>query len=121
MNALEFATGALNLYELGTYQAYTGGMPHEVLTYLGWTYYGERTVSHTRLYEALGADCKIDKIVRIPDRVTVQVGWYVILEDGEQYRINALSPVIVASNVRATELTLVKVEDRYDIARDETV
>lgn len=116
MLGLEFATGALNLYELGTSQTLQGGMPKEVLTYLGWTYYGERTVSYSRLYEARGADCKVDKVVRIPDRVTVNVGWYVILEDGEQYRIDALSPVIVASSVRATELTLIKVEDRYDIA-----
>ena len=120
MLGLEFATGALNLYELGTYQTSQGGMPHEALRYLGWTYYGERTVGHTRLYEARGADCRIDKLVRIPDRVTVRIGWYVILEDGEQYRIDAFSPVIVASNVRATELTLVRVEDRYDIAADET-
>ena len=118
MMGLEFATGALNLYELGVTQAYTGGMPKEVLTYLGWTYYGERTVSYSRLYEARGADCKVDKVIRIPDRVTVKTGNYVVLEDGEQYRIDAFSPVIVASNVRATELTLVKVEDRYDIATD---
>lgn len=116
MLGLEFATGALNLYELGTSQTLQGGMPKEVLTYEGWTYYGERTVSYTRLYEARGADCRIDKVVRIPDRVPVKVGMYVILEDGEQYRIDALSPVIVASNVRATELTLIRVEDRYDIA-----
>ena len=116
MLGLEFATGALNLYELGTTQTIQGGMPKEQLVYGGWTYYGERTVSYSRLYEARGADCKVDKVVRIPDRVPVQVGMYVILEDGEQYRIDAVSPVIVASNVRATELTLVKVEDRYDIA-----
>ena len=118
MLGLEFATGALNLYELGTTQQYAGGLPTEVLRYMGWTYYGDRTVGHTRLYEARGADCRIDKLVRIPDRVTVQVGWYVILEDGEQYRIDALSPVIVASNVRATELTLVKVEERYDVGTE---
>lgn len=116
MLGLEFATGALNLYVLGTTQTIQGGMPKEVLTYEGWTYYGERMVSYSRLYEARGADCRVDKVVRIPDRVPVQVGWYVILEDGEQYRIDALSPVIVASSVRATELTLIKVEDRYDIA-----
>lgn len=120
MLGLEFATGALDLYELGTTQLIQGGMPKEVLVRLGWTYYGERTVSYSRLYEARGADCRVDKVVRIPDRVTVKTGWYVILEDGEQYRIDAVSPVIVASNVRATELTLVKLEDRYDIAAEQT-
>jgi len=119
MLGLEFASGALGIYELGTTQLTTGGMPKESLTELGWTYYGDRTISHSRLYEARGADCKIDKLVRIPDRVTVQVGWYVIPEDGEQYRIDAVSPVIVASNVRALELTLVRVEDRYDITTND--
>lgn len=115
MLGIEFATGALTLYELGTTQPIHGGMPKEVLISIGWTYYGERTVSHTRLYEAFGADRKIDKVVRIPDRVMAKVGWYVILEDGNQYRIDAVSPVIVATNIRATELTLIRVEDRYDI------
>lgn len=121
MTALEFATGKLNLYDLEYSQAYTGGMPKETLKYVSWTYYGERTVSYSRLYEARGADAPCDKVVRIPADVATAVGRYVILEDGEQYRIDAVSTIIVASNVRAKELTLARLEDRYDVSTGQTV
>lgn len=115
MMANEFSTGRLNLYTLGYTQAHKGGMPTESLVFSTWTYYGERTISHSRLYEARGVDAPCDKVVRIPADVYAQVGQYVILEDGEQYRIDAVSKVIVASNVRANELTLARLEDRYDV------
>lgn len=116
MLALEFSTGKLNLYNLRTTQKHSGGMPKEILSFTAWTYYGEKTVSYTRLYEARGADSPCDKVIRIPEDVAAKVDQYVILEDGEQYRVDAVSPVIVASNVRAKELTLARLEDRYDVS-----
>lgn len=116
MLALEFASGKLNLYNLVTTQLTTGGMPKQTLSYVGWTYYGDKTISFSRRYEARGADAPCDRVVRVPIDVNVEVGMYVILEDSQQYRIDALSPIIVATNYRATELTLARVEALYDVA-----
>lgn len=77
-------------------------------------FYGERTVSYTRLYEARGADSQIDKLIRIPAEVSVFPDMYVLI-GADQYRVDAVSGVIVARSTRAKELTLVKLEDYYDI------
>lgn len=77
-------------------------------------FYGDRTVSYTRLYEARGADSQIDKLIRIPAEVSVFPDMYVLIGD-DQYRVDAVSDVIVARSTRAKELTLVKLEDYYDI------
>ena len=118
MIGLEFATGKLNLYQITTTQHTEGGKPVELLELLSWTYYGEKTVSYTRLYEARGADSRCDKVIRIPADVDAKTNQYVILEDGEQYRIDNVAKVIVATNVRAKELTLIRLEARYDIATE---
>ena len=116
MIGLEFATGKIKLYSLQITKDHTGGKPTEKLLYLGWSYYGEKTVSYTRLYEARGADSRCDKVVRVPSDFAAETGFYVILEDGEQYRIDNVSTVIVATNVRALELTLIRIDARYDLA-----
>lgn len=115
MLATEFATGKLTLYTLGTRKEYKGGMPTEKLTEKGWTWYGLQTASYSRIYEAMGADTQIDLVIRIPADFAAKRGEYVILEDGEQYRIDIVRPIVVGSYVRATELTLIRLEDRYDI------
>jgi len=92
-----------------------GSMPREVLTPYARAYYGERTVSYTRTYEARGADCQIDKVIRVPFDAQVRTDCYVILEDGEQYRVDVVSPVIVRRDRRAIELTLVRLDELLEI------
>ena len=118
MLGLEFATGKLNLYDLGKTKLYAGGMPKERLIFKDWTYYGIQTISYSRIYEAMGADTQIDAVVRVPADFSVKRGEYVILEDGDQYRVEIVRPIVVASYVRALELTLIRLEDRYDVATD---
>lgn len=77
-------------------------------------FFGDRTVSYTRLYEARGADSQIDRLIRIPAEVSVFPDMYVLIGD-DQFRVDAASDVIVARSTRAKELTLVKLEDYYDI------
>jgi len=110
-----FDTGKLTIYAL-TASAEDGGMPKEVLTKKLTCFYGERTVGYTRMYQARGADSQIDKLVRIPFDIDAVPNDYVVLEDGNQYRIDATSEVIVESSKRAKELTLVRLEELYDIA-----
>lgn len=77
-------------------------------------FFGDRTVSYTRLYEARGADSQIDRLIRIPAEVSVFPDMYVLIGD-DQFMVDAVSDVIVARSTRAKELTLVKLEDYYDI------
>ena len=116
MLGLEFATGKLTLYDLGTSQTISGGMPKQVLVSKDWTWYGVQTASYSRIYEALGADTKVDMVVRVPADFGALRGEYVVLEDGFQYRIDIVRPIVVGSYVRAKELTLIKLEEFYDIA-----
>ena len=118
MLANEFSTGRLNLYSLATRQTYAGGMPKEVLSFEDWTYYGVQTASYTRIYEAEGADTRCDMVIRVPADFGAKRGQYVILEDDEQYRIDIARPIVVGSYIRALELTLIRLEDRYDIATE---
>ena len=119
MLGLEFASGRLNIYDLTDdrteEEKAAGGKPRQRLLFRSWTYYGDRTASYTRVYEARGADARFDRVVRIPAGVNIMAGDYVILEDGNQYRVDICSAVMVATNFRAIELTLVKLENRYDL------
>lgn len=110
-----FDTGLLSIYELQEFRSY-GSKPTQKLVLKSQEYYGERTVTATRLYQARGADSSIDMIVRVPFDTEAETNWYVIPENGNQYRIDAVSKVIVGSNERALELTLVRLGGNYDVA-----
>lgn len=112
-----FDTGLLSIYEL-TEEHTDGDMPHDVLTLRSQVFYGERTVTATRLYQARGADSPIDMIVRVPFDTYVKVNWYVVPNDGDQYRVDAVTKIIVASSERALELTLERLGENYDVHSD---
>lgn len=122
MLGLEYASGKLNICELidarTAAEKAAGSKPKEKLGVIGWTYYGDRNISYSRVYQALGADRRIDRIIRVPVDVLVEPGNYVII-GGTQYRVDIATAVIVKSNYRATELTLIKVEDRYDLVTEQ--
>lgn len=108
-----FDAGKLKIYELSN-QAAPGLMPAEKLVRICEAYYDERTVGVTRAYAALGAKQQIDMMVTAYN-VTLPVNAeYVILEDGNQYRIS-----LKQNQGDHVLLTLVKLEDLYDVA-DET-
>lgn len=114
-----FDTGLCMIYHLTDAPSANGMMPKKALQLDVTCYYGERTVSYNRYYAAQGANASISKLIRVPFDITVATGQYVVLEDGDQYRIDAVSDVIVKSNKRARELTLVRLDDHYDVAEEE--
>lgn len=103
--------GLLTLYALDNV-ADPGDMPREALAEIGKAYYSERTVGYNRLYAALGADQQIDMLVRCHNIEIPAKAGYVILEDGEQYRISAKQKIVGRD---AVDLTLVRVEDYLDV------
>lgn len=109
-----FDSGICTIYTK-TETSVGGLMPREVLTQkVGGVYFGERTISYSRLYEARGVDSQIDRLVRIPEDVSVDPDDYLII-NGAQYRVDAVNDVIVKRSTRARELSLVKLEDYFDV------
>ena len=95
-----------------------GLMPVEQLTpTVTNVFYGDRTVSYNRLYEARGADSQIDRLIRVPEGVAVAPDDYVLI-GSDKYRVDAVSDVIVKVSTRARELSLIKLEDLYDVATE---
>lgn len=93
-----------------------GLMPREMLIpRVSNVCYGERAVSYTRMYEARGADSRIDLLIRIPAGISVEQNDYILIGDA-QYRVDAAINVIVKRSTRARELSLIKVEDYLDVA-----
>lgn len=74
-------------------------------------YYEERQVGVTRMYAALGANRRIDALLRCFNTDIVE-GMVVIPNDGYQYQVDAIQKVIGKD---AIDITLVRVEKLYEI------
>lgn len=103
--------GILTLYSLTT-TASTGDAPIEKLESLGTAFYAERTVGYNRIYAAKGANEVIDKVVRCYNTDVPYSAKYATLEDGNQYRISVKQKIV---DEDATDLTLVRLEDYFDV------
>ena len=105
----------LVLYSLQNTAA-KGLMPKEQLVKTGEEYYGSRVIGYNRQYAALGADQRIDELVRIWRNNQVRANHYAVLEDGLQYRINIVQHLLDDDGLEVTDLTLVRLEENYDVA-----
>lgn len=105
----------LVLYSLQNTAA-KGLMPKEQLVKTGEEYYGSRVIGYNRQYAALGADQRIDELVRIWRNNQVRANNYAVLEDGLQYRINFVQHLLDDDGLEVTDLTLVRLEENYDVA-----
>lgn len=103
--------GILTLYNLIN-TASPGDMPIEKLQKVGEAYYAERTVGYNRIYAAMGADERIDMVVRCYNTDVPYSAKYVVLEDGNQYQISIKQKIV---DEDATDLTLVRMEIYYDV------
>ena len=104
--------GILTLYNLTSTSA-MGDAPVEKLVDVGKAFYAEKTVGYNRIYAARGANEQIDTVVRCYNTDVPYSAKYVILEDGEQYQISVKQKIV---DEDATDLTLVRLEDYYDVA-----
>lgn len=104
--------GQVSLYSL-TNTATDGFMPVEKLVSVATAFYSYYTTGITRTYAALGANRQFDMVIRcwnmtaLPDGVK-----FAIPEDGNQYRIDLAQPIY---DEDAIDLTLVRLEDFYDV------
>lgn len=89
-----------------------GFMPQDKLVPIGTAFFAYRTIGVNRLYAALGANRDIEKLVRCWNTKYPDDGKYVIIDD-VQYRVDAVQQIV---NEDAADLTLVRLEDFYDVA-----
>ena len=106
--------GLLTLYDLVTTST-SGDMPVEKLSSLGTAFYAEKTVGYNRIYAARGANEEIDIVVRCYNTDVPYSAKYVVLEDGNQYQISVKQKIV---DEDCTDLTLVRLEDYYDVDSD---
>lgn len=104
-----FDAGILKTYSLENVSS-PGMMPTEKLVPICAAFYNERTVGVTRAYAAMSADQRIDMLVRCYNTMLPVDAEYVILEDGNQYRIT-----LKQKQGADVDLTLVRLEDYYDV------
>ena len=109
-----YDSGVLYVCKL-TNTAEPGFMPVEKLKAFNKFWYGERTVGYNRYYAAKGANQQIDLLVRIPQDRSIQIGMFVVLGNGDQYRIDNIANGTEDDGLRWTDLTLVRLEDFYDV------
>lgn len=102
-------TGILTVYTLQNV-AEPGYMPCEKLVECCTAYYSEQTVGVTRAYMAIGANQRIDMLVRCYNADIPRNAEYVVLEDGLQYRISLKQKVD-----DSVDLTLERLDDNYDV------
>lgn len=111
--------GVLGVYKVVNAQA-DGNMPGERLSLLSRFYYGERVVGFSRQYAAMGANERVDLLLRIWNAPQVRAGMYVIPEAGpyagEQYRIDNVQHVTDdLDGLRYTDLTLYRLEELLNV------
>lgn len=118
-------SGILTICDLEN-TAGNGAMPAGKLVKKESFFFGERTVGINRAYLAMGADSRIDMLVRIHDEgVRPKIGQYALLEnyhgqenaDGDQYRITLVQAILDDDGLRAYDLTLERMASNYDVAQ----
>lgn len=107
------ADGTLRLYILENI-AEAGAMPVSMLVekYDKDIFFADRVVGYNRQYAAMGADQYVSKLVRIWD-IPVEAGEYAVI-DGAQYRIDMVQRLKDDGGLKVCDLTLAKLEERYD-------
>lgn len=111
------ADGMLRLYTLQN-MALPGAMPVPKLIpkYPQDIFYADRVVGYNRQYAAMGADQYVSKLVRIWE-LPVNVGEFAVIGN-DQYRIDMVQFLRDEDGLKVCDLTLAKLEGRYDCITD---
>lgn len=105
--------GIIRLYTLEN-TSEPGFMPSDKLVYACEFYFSKVVTGITRRYAALGANHDYNKVIKCWNAQSIDDDvQYAIDEDGVQYRIDIANPDY---DQDAIELTLVRLEDFYDVA-----
>lgn len=105
--------GLLKFYNLQNTSA-NGLKPTDQLVYLDVeAFYANRTYGIQRIYLAKEAGYQLDKLIRCYNTQIPEAAKYVVLEDGRQYRIEAMNVIV---DEDAVELSLARLGKNYEVA-----
>lgn len=111
-------TGTMQICTLQNTAA-NGQMPVEQLVPYTKHWFQERVVGLHRQYLAMGVNERIDLLAYIHEDRRVRAGQYVVLGNGEQFRINIVNHVIEENtNLRYTTVQCQRLDENYDVATE---
>lgn len=99
--------------------AENGLMPVQVLKPMIKYWFKIRTVGAQRSYLAKGVNEQVDFLVSVPFDPRIRIGNYAVFGNGDQYRITNISHYDEDTEIRRTDLTLMRLEDYYAVSTDE--
>lgn len=107
--------GIIGFYELQNV-GLKGDMPKEKLVEVCKQYYGARTISYSRQYQAKSVNEQVDMLVRVWDEgFKLQIGMYAIV-DSQQYRITNITPALDDdTGLRIYDITLERLANWYEV------
>lgn len=96
--------------------AENGEMPNEGLLRKKRYWFQIKTIGINRQYLAKGVNERVDLLVDIQFDLDVRIGQYVVLGNGEQFRIDTVSHFDEPTELRRTELGLYRLENYYAVS-----
>lgn len=110
---MTFDDGILTIYKTVNI-APAGEHPQTGLVEKERFYFGYDTLGFSRYYTALQANHRIDCVVNIPGWGDIEATDICALEDGKQYRLAQIQPML-DSGLRITKLSLERLGEEYVI------
>lgn len=92
-----------------------GKKPVERLTEKSKHYYGYDNIGVTRHYAAKQANQQISCVVNVPDWNDIRATDICILEEGTQYEVEFVQPMLDENGLRMMKLTLERVKQDYEV------
>lgn len=112
---MNFDGGTFWLCELKNV-AEMGYMPVQKLVKINRYYYANKTIGYSRQYAAKGVNESIDLYIEVQGGRDIRAGLFVVLGNGDQYRIDYVSSALGDVNsLRYTDLTLSRLDKFYDV------
>ena len=105
-----------------TNTAQAGEMPKEELTAVATAFFEERTVGYNRYFAARGANERVDLMIRVVRMPEARAGMYAVLSSSEndgQYRIAQVQNLLDDDGLKATDLSLTRLETFYELEEEE--
>lgn len=109
--------GILKIYEV-TNTAANGYMPSYTKTLVSSHFFEFRTVGYGRYFDAAGVNERVDLVCRIWEDRNIHND-YVVLLNGEYYRIVQIQHLFDDDNLRVTDLSLERISDIEEVEEEE--
>ena len=114
-----FDGGEAKIYKI-TDTSQPGDMPTEGIVLQSTYLFEERSIGMTRTYMAMQSNAKVDRLIRIWQDRSADVGCVCVITDGietdTQYRVVANQHTVNENGLKVTDLTLERLGTIYDIS-----